>query len=126
MGDDEEEVKEEEVNEPIEDSPDDGDEHADDSSGESEDRGEPEVDELNGDEVEDELAEDTYKISMRAMLADKRAKEHAMMATLKPIKVKAPKKKKSKGKVTLTALRPVPGDLYLMEHHLIDVKVKQK
>ena len=75
---------------------------------------------------EEELTEEVYKKRMIALLAEKRAKEEELMATLKPIKVKAPKKKKGKGKVTLAALKLLPGDMHLMEYHLVDVKVKQK
>jgi len=78
---------------------------------------------VEGEDYAEEPAAD-YKNNMLIMLAEKRAKEEILMATLKPIKGKAAKKKK--GKVTLTALRRIPGDLHLMEHHLIDVKVKQK
>jgi hypothetical protein len=89
--------------------------------------GEEAVEEFPDEEPEEpEDTEELYKKRMLAMFLEKREKEEALMASLKPIKAKAAKKKKGKGKVTVTALRPVPGDLFLMEHHLIEVKVKKK
>ena len=84
------------------------------------------IDEALAGVPEEELTEEVYKQRMIAMLAEKRMKEEELMASLKPIKTKAAKKKKSKGKITLTALKTLPGDMHLMEYNLVDVKVRQK
>ena len=79
------------------------------------------IDDLNED------AHEAYKTRMVQMISNKRKAEELLMASLKPIKVKKnSKRKKSKAKITLVAIKPSPGDMYLMEHHLVEVKVKQK
>ena len=66
-----------------------------------------------------------YK-EMSQVLEKRRQQDRDIMSQLKVIKHTAVKKKKLKGSITLTAIKPLAGDLFLLDEHLLLIKTKLK
>ena len=61
---------------------------------------------------------------MVAVLSARRAEDEELMKTMKAVKEKAPKKKMEKGYRTVTAIKLLPGDIFIRDINLVQVQIQ--
>ena len=67
-----------------------------------------------------------YSLRMLQVFASRKQEDEELAKSLKPVKEKAPKKKKGKGFKTITAIKLFPGDTFIRDINLIELKIKKE